>query len=1278
MAKRSVLDTIGSRCRPRKRRCLLAVISTCAIMAPAALQAATATAAPLAGTADRAVGSAGPAFTCSVPTIFLAQSSPTKLYDSLYGAGKATFSGIGKSHGWDYNAVGYDATDKYLYGVSLPTGNKAYPGGHLVQIGRSGEIADLGAVSGDAYLSRNGVNNGAFDNSGRFWVGDPADNTLDEVSLTTPPKVERAVALKGSWAPSDFTFADGYLWGIASDGTAVKVYRLDLSSGRVASFSAPKGIASAKDFGAAWTYGNGNLGFDANSTGALYQVSVAKASSSAPALALVSTYSGPMANNNDGAACVPTPANLSITATGPASATVGSGLSWKLTVKNLGPGISSGYVIDDSPPTGVTAVASSSPGCHVARSAVTCDEGELKVGQSASYTVEGDAPSTGNVCVTDTSTLTGNESDPNLKNNTASVKTCTLRASPSLAEQTPAPAAGTVGGSFSDSVILAGGYEPTGTVTFDLYDTGTCVGTPSYSTTTTVKGGDGSYSAAPVTLAIVGTYYWQARYSGDDANTAPATTPCASGKAEVAQAVPTLSEAPAPGSAVVGSAFADSVTLSDGYDPTGTITFDLYGNQTCTGTPAHSETATVSGNDTYTSPSTTITTVGTYSWQAFYSGDAGNQAPAATACGDGAVSVTKATPTLGAETPTPASAVVGTSFADGVTLAGGYGPSGTITFDLYSNDTCSGTPAYGSTVTVKGDGAYEATSTTVTAVGTYYWQASYSGDAANTAAAATACGDGQATVTQAGPAFSSETPTPSSAAVGSGFGDEATLSSGYGPSGTMTFDLYSNNTCSGTPRDTDNVAVSGNGTYKSSSSTPTTVGAYWWQANYSGDANNEATSTTCADGKFSVVKASPALGGEGPNPTSAVVGSSFGDGVTISAGYSPTGTITFGLYGNSACSGTPVTSLTASVDGNGSATSSSDTTVSTAGSYWWQASYGGDSRNNTASTPCADGSFSVTQAAPLLSSEVPTPSSLAAGAPEIDYVNLAGGYDPTGTVTFDLYESSTCTGTIVATDTSDIDGDQDSIASSQTVPPGVRDYWWQVSYSGDTDNVAASTPCTDGAVSVTKASPGLTSQNSLPTEAPVGNTFSDSILLSGGYSATGSIEFNLYTYAICTGTPAYSATASVDGPGVYGVSITITQASVYTWTEVYSGDGNNNGYTYDLGCYSPDLITADRFAPTLAQSPIPAATYLWFDEVTVSGGYSPSGTLTVDLYEGSSCTGTPVSSQPISIDGNGTYLTPAPFAAVNSDYYTFGVSYAGDGNNEPVSTCTGGTFYNYT
>jgi hypothetical protein len=83
------------------------------------------------------------------------------------------------------------------------------------------------------------------------------------------------------------------------------------------------------------------------------------------------------------------------------------------------------------------------------------------------------------------------------------------------------------------------------------------------------------------------------------------------------------------------------------------------------------------------------------------------------------------------------------------------------------------------------------------------------------------------------------------------FKDSATLSglAGGSPSGTVSWKLYANNACAGTPLVSDGpVSVSGDGTYLTpNGATPTTPGTYYWVATYSGDANNKAVSSGCAD-----------------------------------------------------------------------------------------------------------------------------------------------------------------------------------------------------------------------------------------------------------------------------------------------------------------------------------------------------------------------------------------------------------------------------------------------
>jgi hypothetical protein len=69
-----------------------------------------------------------------------------------------------------------------------------------------------------------------------------------------------------------------------------------------------------------------------------------------------------------------------------------------------------------------------------------------------------------------------------------------------------------------------------------------------------------------------------------------------------------------------------------------------------------------------------------------------------------------------------------------------------------------------------------------------------------------------------------------------------------------------------------------------------------------------------------------------------------------------TGTVTFTLFDNSTCSGTAVFSATSGgVSGSGTKTvTSADYTTAKAGTYYWIASYSGDSNNNPAVTSCGD------------------------------------------------------------------------------------------------------------------------------------------------------------------------------------------------------------------------------------------------------------------------------------------------------------------------------------
>ena len=236
----------------------------------------------------------GQPFTCTSPTNFLSQGNPsTQLFYATTGSGSVTYNTLGSPYGSTYNALGYDTTDNFLYATVLG-------GNTLLKISSAGGVTSLGSISG--YSSQGSQPaDGAFDALGNYWItGGNGSTKAYEINVSSsPPSVIKTLTLSTAWQPIDWSLDDGYFWGLS--GTTV--YRVDLSTGTVSTFNAPSGVSSG-NFGAAWTFSNGNLGFSNNANGDIYQISVANAAGT-PTFALVSSYTGPVAGqSNDGAACV--------------------------------------------------------------------------------------------------------------------------------------------------------------------------------------------------------------------------------------------------------------------------------------------------------------------------------------------------------------------------------------------------------------------------------------------------------------------------------------------------------------------------------------------------------------------------------------------------------------------------------------------------------------------------------------------------------------------------------------------------------------------------------------------------------------------------------------------------------------------------------------------------------------------------------------------------------------------------------------------------------------
>jgi uncharacterized repeat protein (TIGR01451 family) len=426
------------------------------------------------------------------------------------------------------------------------------------------------------------------------------------------------------------------------------------------------------------------------------------------------------------------------------------------------------------------------------------------------------------------------------------------------------------------------------------------------------------------------------------------------------------------------------------------------------------------------------------------------------------VIVPRIAPTFGATSS--GDVMIGGSVNDTATLSGGEGPTGTITFELFGpeDSTCATAPVSTTTVNVtSGNGSYTSPDFSPAAVGTYRWTASYSGDGQNEPSTVDCNAGGQTvTVSKVVPTVAAQSSP--DLPIGGAVNDTATLIGGDSPTGTIEFRLYGpdDTVCGGPAAFSDTVPVNGNGAYLSANFTPTQIGAYRWIASYSGDARNEAIVGTCGAGgqTVTVSKRSPSLTAQASS--GGVVGQSVLDTATLAGGDAPTGTVAFSLFGpdDPTCSAAPVDSETVSLGLDGTAASS--LTPPVAGVYVWSAAYSGDAHNLPAMGTCggAAGTVSVAKATPSLTTLATATATL--GGSIADTATLAGGYHPTGSITFRLAGpgDDTCAAAPMFTAVlGAVSGT--SVASGPFTPPASGAYRWEASYSGDANNNPVTGPC---------------------------------------------------------------------------------------------------------------------------------------------------------------------------------------------------------------------------
>ncbi len=514
--------------------------------------------------------------------------------------------------------------------------------------------------------------------------------------------------------------------------------------------------------------------------------------------------------------------------------------------------------------------------------------------------------------------------------------------------------------SVTDSATLMGANASsgTGTVTYTVYSNSGCTTVVNTGTAKPITKAGTLPASNPVTLATAGTYYWQASYSGDTKNL-PSKSMCGTtGEVETVtnpRLTTTLATSLSGGSqhgltisVPTSTSVSDQATLSgaNAAIATGTVTYDVYSNSTCT-TAVSNGTA-----ETITSPGTLpasnpvlLMTPGTYYWQASYSGDPTKNLPSKSTCGLSAPSAE--IETVVATTPTSITTSLSVPGRKYCRPWWGFGW-----------DPChqGGGNGYGS-----GDGRHDNKIKVKTKT-------------AHKSRNRKACGDrsggsgwSNGSDCGGGGAGGGQSQTTLTVPDGTAVTDAATLSgtNASTATGTLTYNVFSNNTCTGSATATGGTVTITAGRVPSSNPATLNPGTYYWQASYSGDSANSPSVSMCGS-EVETVKPAPT------QLTTMLVGAGafgggscwwLGDAITVFSGASVTDSATLSGANASSAGGTVTYTVYAdswhqTVAGNGGTFSVTDgsipnsnpITLTTPGTYFWQATYSGDSLNAPASS----------------------------------------------------------------------------------------------------------------------------------------------------------------------------------------------------------------------------------------------------------------------------------------------------------------------------------------
>jgi predicted nucleic acid-binding Zn ribbon protein len=864
-----------------------------------------------------------------------------------------------------------------------------------------------------------------------------------------------------------------------------------------------------------------------------------------------------------------------------------------------------------------------------------------------------------------------------------------------------------------DKATLTGknASKATGKVTYKVYSESACKTLVTSAGEVTVSG-ESVPASSEEELEAGRAYYWQAHYGGESKN-AESTSPCTEileVKAKTSLSTKLSGESKEGEELTIDEGFKgkDTATLSgtNSSSAGGKLVYKVYSDKECKTLVKEAGEVTVSSGSVPASSEEELEGGKTYYWQATYKGDGLHQ-ESTSSCGKEVLDV-KAKTTLattlsgGGEEGEELTVDEGTKIKDKASLSG-VNPStatGSVTYEVYLDSKCEHLVASAGERTVSGGSAGASGEEELEGGAVYYWQATYSGDSLHQKATS-ACTSEKATIRAATSITTKLTGQPTENAPqqegseitvvpGSEAIDTATLH-GIGASsakGHMTFTVYTDGECheaAGEPEEVElGEAVASSVGHMLSS------GSYYWQVEYSGDALHQKSTSPCTS-EIAVVKspisvATSLAGGEQEGAEITVEpGAAVRDAATLSGpeALAATGSVKYAVYSDSECTKLVAEAGESTVMGASVPPSAEETLEP--GTYYWQASYGGDATNHDAKSPC--GSEILKVSPPItttLSAEGHSGESLQVleGGEITDQAVLHGLHvaGATGTVTYRLYKEDKCEELAESAGTVTVSGP--TVPASSAVTPALGTYYVQAEYSGDEENPKATSECGGEVVSVespTTLTSSLSGGEASGTEITVGEQtpVTDEATLGGSNVATagGLVTYDVYSDPECKELAAVGGVVEVSGASVAkSIAVSLPYGRYY-WQATYTGDGVNHEATGECGAEienstGPVTIELAGNGETGDELLLPEK-----DPVTATAtlhgphASSATGSVTYEIFSDDECKTLVETAGEVPVSGASVPVSDE--ATLESGTYYWVANYSGDELNPPAkSRCT--------